>query len=312
MRVLVTGVVGAVGSHVAEALARIGHEVIGIDAFTNYYDPAIKELTARELEAQGIRIVRSDLVTDDLSPHLSGVEAIYHFAAQPGISASTTFDEYLRNNIIATHRLVEAARLVPSLSLFVHISTSSVYGREAVGDEETVPKPTSHYGVTKLAAEQLVLAAHRDRGLPATVLRLFSVYGERERPEKLYHKLIRSALTKKPFTLYEGAREHRRSYTHVSDVVDACLRVLSSRDVVCGEIFNIGTDETMTTGEGLAIIESLLGPIEYTLVPKRAGDQVETAANITKARTLLGYAPKMSAREGLRREVEWCRRLLHK
>lgn len=312
MRILVTGAAGAVGSHIAEALARLGHEVVGLDAFTPYYDPEIKRENARQIEKSGVRIIEADLVNADLSKIVDGVEVIYHFAAQPGISSTTSFNDYLNNNIVATHRLVESVSKSLSLKLFVHISTSSVYGKEAVGDEETVPKPSSHYGVTKLAAEQLVLALNRDKGFPATVLRLFSVYGERERPEKLYSKIIKCALEKKPFTLYDGALKHRRSYTYISDVVDACLAILHSIDRVKGEIFNIGVDETITTGEGIAIIESIVGPIQYTHLPKRAGDQLETRARIDKARKIIGYDPKVTPKEGLRRQVAWYLSSLHK
>ena len=313
MKILVTGAVGAVGSHVALALKKSGHEVIGLDAFTDYYDVAIKEITASDLKRASIDIIRKNLAHDDISSDLEGVEIVYHFAAQPGISASTPFQNYLENNIIATQKLLEAVVRSSTLKLFVHISTSSIYGARADSDETAEPKPTSVYGVTKLAAEQLALAYARDKGLPVTVLRLFSVYGERERPEKLYHKVIQNVLNDEPFTLYEGSEKHVRSYTHVSDIVDACLLVLEKIEKVRGEIFNIGTDKTMTTGEGLAIIEELLGKkIIKNVVPKRAGDQLETSAKIDKARKILGYDPKIMPKEGLRRQIDWYKEKLHK
>jgi nucleoside-diphosphate-sugar epimerase len=313
MKILVTGAAGALGSHVAEALKKNSHDVVGLDAFTDYYDVAIKEITASDLKRVGIDIIRKNLARDDISSALDGVEVVYHFAAQPGISSSTSFEKYLENNIVATERLLEAVAKVPTLRLFVFISTSSIYGARADSDETAEPKPTSIYGVTKLAAEQLALAYARDRGLPVTALRLFSVYGERERPEKLYHKVIKNVLNDEPLTLYEGSENHVRSYTHVSDVVDACLLVLSKIALVKGEIFNIGTDKTITTGEGLALIEEILGKkIMRKKVPKRAGDQLETSAQIDKARKILGYDPKVAPKEGLRREVEWYKQKLHK
>jgi nucleoside-diphosphate-sugar epimerase len=313
MKILVTGAAGALGSHVAEALKKASHAVVGLDAFTDYYDVAIKEITASDLKRAGIDIIRKNLARDDISSALDGVEAVFHFAAQPGISVSTPFEKYLENNIVATHRLLQAVKDSPSLKLFVFISTSSIYGARADSDETAEPKPTSVYGVTKLAAEQLALAYARDKGLPVTVLRLFSVYGERERPEKLYHKVIKNVLNDEPLTLYEGSEHHVRSYTHVSDVVDACLLVLSKIALVKGEIFNIGTDKTITTGEGLALIEEILGKkIMRKNVPKRAGDQLETSAKIDKARKILGYDPKVAPKEGLRREVEWYKQKLHK
>jgi nucleoside-diphosphate-sugar epimerase len=260
MKILVTGVAGAVGSHVAEALKKSGHKVIGLDAFTDYYDVAIKEINASDLKKAGITVLRKNLVHDDVSSVLTDIDVVYHFAAQPGISASTPFQNYLENNIVATQKLLEAVARSTTLKLFVYISTSSVYGARADSDETAEPKPTSIYGVTKLASEQLALAHARDKGLPVTVLRLFSVYGERERPEKLYHKVIKNVLNDEPFTLYEGSEKHVRSYTHVSDIVDACLLVLGKIDAVRGEIFNIGTDKTMTTGDGLRLIRESIYP----------------------------------------------------
>ncbi len=312
-KIIVTGAAGAIGSHVAEALRKEGHEVVGIDMVNDYYSPSIKEITIVDLKKAGIPVVRRNIAKDDLSDILEGTEVIFHFAAQPGISATTPFEQYMENNIVATHKLLEAARNLKSLKLFVHISTSSVYGARADSDETAEPKPTSNYGVTKLAAEQLALSYARDKGLLVTVLRLFSVYGERERPEKLYHKVIRCVLENAPFTLHEGSEHHRRSYTHVSDIVKACLLVIKKIDKVRGEIFNIGTDKTMTTGEGLAIIEKITGKkILIKTVPRRAGDQLETAAQIDKARKILGYKPTMRPQEGLRRQVEWYKKKLHK
>jgi len=306
MKIIVTGAAGAIGSHVAEALKKKSHNVIGIDCLTDYYSSEIKEINISDLEKAGITIVRKNIAHDDLSSVLDGVEIIYHFAAQPGLSASTSFEKYLENNIVATEKLLEAAQKIKSLKLFVYISTSSVYGEHADSDETAEPKPNSFYGVTKLSAEQLALSYFRDKGLPVVVFRLFSVYGERERPEKLYHKVIRNILNDEPFTLYEGSENHRRSYTYVGDVVDACLLVLNKADSIKGEIFNIGNDKTITTGEGLALIEKIMGKkIKYKKLPRRAGDQLETAAKIDKAKKILGYKPKVSPEEGLRREVEW-------
>jgi len=216
------------------------------------------------------------------------------------------FEDYLRNNIVATHRLVEAVQGRDSLRLFVNISTSSVYGAHATGPEETPPTPTSYYGVSKLAAEQLVMAEQRETGFPACSLRIFSAYGERERPEKLYPRLIQAILADEPFPLHEGSREHERSFTYVGDVIDAMSAVLGDPEVCIGEIVNIGSDIQITTGRGIDIVEEILGKkAAIRGLPPRPGDQLSTHANIEKARTLLGYDPKTTPEEGLRREVEW-------
>jgi len=312
MRILVTGAAGFIGSHLAERLARMGHDVVGLDSFTNYYSRALKESNARDVEAAGARILRMDLATDDLGSAAEGAEVIYHLAAQPGISASTPLEDYIRNNIVATHRIVEAALRCRSLRLFVNVSTSSVYGAHATDPEDVPPKPTSYYGVTKLAAEQLALAYQREKGLPVCSLRLFSVYGPRERPEKLYHRLIRSIVKNEPFPVYEGSEAHTRSYTYVEDALAGILAVLDRAKACVGEIFNIGTDQEIATGEGIRIIEEILGrPAQKVIMPRRPGDQIRTRANIQKARAVLGYAPTTPPRVGLEAEVRWYLEKVH-
>lgn len=308
MKIVVTGAAGFIGSHMCERLAKDGHEVVGIDCFTDYYARALKDLNADDVRAAGATLLEFDLASDDLAEPLDGVEAVYHFAAQPGNSPKTPFETYVRNNLVATERLVERCLDRDTLRIFVNISTSSVYGFHATDSEDTPAKPTSNYGVTKLAAEQLVLARQRDRGFPACSLRLFSVYGERERPEKLYPKLIRCILADEPFPLFEGSREHRRSFTYVSDIVDGCVAVLDHVDAAQGEIFNIGSDIETTTGRGIDIVEEILGKgATFAHKPRRPGDQLHTHANIDKARRVLGYDPKVAPEEGLRNEVAWYR-----
>lgn len=296
----------------AEALVRAGHSVRGVDSLTPYYDIALKRINSADIQAAGVEFIRADLCTANLMPIVEDVDAIYHFAAQPGIAAHVPFRDYVENNLYATHRLLEAVREAGKAILFVHISTSSVYGSHASSDETAEPKPTSVYGVTKLAAEQLALSYSREKGLPVTALRLFSVYGARERPEKLYHKFIKSVIDDTPFTLHEGSVSHIRSYTHVDDIINGCLLALAHYDKVPGHIFNIGTDHTITTGDGLLIVERILGKqAKIILVPKRPGDQLETAANIRKARTLLGYNPIILPEEGLARQIAWYRTKVH-
>jgi nucleoside-diphosphate-sugar epimerase len=308
MNILVTGAAGFIGSHLAERLAVMGHVVRGLDCFTDYYARTLKELNVSALKAQGVDFLPLDLAEDDLGSAVRDVEIVYHLAAQPGLSATSTFQTYVRNNITTTYRLLEAVGGLTSFQGFVYISTSSVYGSYATGSEDSEPKPTSHYGVTKLAAEQLALSYRRTQGLPACSLRLFSVYGPRERPEKLYSKLIRSILERKELPLYEGSEHHLRSYTYVDDALDGMVSVLDNLDRCEGEIFNIGTDATIATGEGIRIVEEIIGqPVRITRKPKRPGDQLKTHANIEKARRVLGYNPTTLPTEGLARQVEWYR-----
>lgn len=308
MKILVTGAAGFIGSHLVERLAALGHSVWGLDCLTDYYARSLKELNVQAITRAGAAFLPLDLASDDLSEALDGVDVVFHSAAQPGLSAACSFESYARNNITATYRLLEAASQAPSLRGFANISTSSVYGTYATGSETTEPRPTSYYGVTKLAAEQLALSYQRTRGLPACSLRLFSVYGPRERPEKLYSKLIQAMFEDREFSLYEGSEQHLRSYTYVGDIIDGFVAVLDNLDACAGEILNLGTDRTITTGEGIAIVEEIIGkPARIMTVPKRAGDQLRTEANIDKARALLGYEPATLPREGLAAQVAWYR-----
>jgi UDP-glucuronate 4-epimerase len=306
MRILVTGAAGFIGSHLVERLLREGHSVAGIDCFSPYYDRAIKQRNVAAALERGLELHEIDLAADSLEAACSGAELIYHAAAQPGISAQTPFQDYLRNNIVATQRLLEAIAGSASLQLFVNVATSSVYGADATGPETSEPRPTSYYGVTKLAAEQLVMAAQRENGLRACSLRLFSVYGPRERPEKLFPRLIHSILERKPFPLYAGAEQHTRSFTYVDDVIEAFAACIAHRERLVGEILNIGSAIQRSTSEAIRIVERAMGrPALRDPRPRRAGDQKDTHADIAKARQLLGYEPRTQPEQGITATVEW-------
>ncbi len=306
MNILVTGAAGFIGSHLSEALVKHKHQVVGIDNFNSYYNPELKRANTQDLQRQGITIHPFDLAGDNIDHLVEKADFIFHLAAQPGISASTPFSDYERNNVQATYRLLEAALKASQLKGFINIATSSIYGEDATGDENTEPRPTSYYGVTKLAAEQMVMAYAREGKLPACSLRLFSVYGPRERPEKLYPKLIHSILSNQPFPLHQGSQDHLRSYTYVGDIVNGLMACMNHFEVCNKEIINIGTDHCITTGQGISIVETLLG--KKALIEskaKRPGDQLKTHANIEKARKLLNYQPQTLPSVGLAHEVAW-------
>jgi nucleoside-diphosphate-sugar epimerase len=172
--------------------------------------------------------------------------------------------------------------------------------------------PTSYYGATKLCAEQLALAEFRERGFPACSLRLYSVYGPRERPEKLFPKLIKAILEDKAFPLFEDSAAHVRSFTYVKDAAEGIASVVNHIDGSKGEIFHIGSGIEMTTGEAIKIVEKHLGrAAKISKTPKRPGDQLKTWANIEKAKKILGYNPRTMPEQGLRAEVDWYVKEIH-
>ncbi len=307
MNVLVTGAAGFIGSHFAEQIAALGFNVIGLDNFSDYYSKDLKEKNARDLKSKGIKVIRFDLCDEGLSNVIQNeIHYIFHFAGQPGISAKSTFESYFQNNFIATNNLLNFALAQKELKLFVNLSTSSVYGKYATLAEEDEIKPVSDYGVTKLAAEQLVLSKSRSNLLKACSVRLFSVYGPRERPDKLFTKLIDCAIKDKKFPLFEGSTSHIRSFTFVGDIIEGILGVIGKETICNGQIFNIGSENEHTTQEGIENIEKITGKkIVFEHLPKRPGDQLRTSANIEKARKLLGYDPKTSFYEGLEKQTEW-------
>jgi nucleoside-diphosphate-sugar epimerase len=306
VRIVVTGVAGFIGSTLAETLVADGHEVVGLDAFIPYYPRPIKEANlARLREDPSFRFAELDLRTDDLDPWLDGADAIIHEAAMAGLMRSwTDLDLYVSCNLLATNRLIEAARRT-GVARFVFASTSSVYGREAVGDEDRALEPASPYGITKLACEKLVLAHVATSGLPATIIRYFSIYGPRQRPDMAYHRFIEAMLDGEPITVF-GDGEQTRSNTYVVDAVRGTIAALERGEI--GGIYNIGGGRTISLNDAIATIAEHLDvkPVIHTEAA-RPGDQRHTSADIGRARSALGYAPTTDPVEGLGHQVAWHR-----
>ena len=307
MKILVTGAAGFIASHACERLKELGFDVIGVDNFSPYYSVELKKLNEKALNEKGISILNLDLRESNLQNFLpNDINYIFHFAAQPGISSTSTFEDYLSNNVIATKNLIDYALQLDELKLFVNIATSSVYGLEATYPEHVATKPASFYGVTKLAAEQLVLQKSREKQLKSCSLRLYSVFGPRERPEKMYTKLIACGFRDEAFPLFEGSEKHLRSFTYVDDIIDGVVSVLGKENLLNGEILNLGTESENSTQQGIEAVEKVLGKkIKIKNVPARKGDQLRTNANIDKARELLNYNPQTSLHEGVRKQVAW-------
>jgi nucleoside-diphosphate-sugar epimerase len=306
VRVVVTGAAGFIGSSLSEALVARGHEVVGLDAFIPYYPRGLKEANLADLSGDGaFRFGEVDLRTDDLDPWLDGADAVIHEAAMAGLMRSwTDLELYTSCNILATNRLIDACRRA-GIGRLVVASTSSVYGVEAVGDEDRPTEPSSPYGITKLAAEKLVLAHVALHGLPATIIRYFSIYGPRQRPDMAYHKFIEAMLDGQAITVY-GDGEQTRSNTYIDDAVDGTIRALERGAV--GGIYNIGGGRTISLNEAIAVIA---GHVDREPViqwePARPGDQRHTSADVSRAAAALGYEPTVEPHDGLARQVAWHR-----
>jgi nucleoside-diphosphate-sugar epimerase len=304
MRIVVTGAAGFIGSTLSEALVAAGHEVVGIDAFIDYYPRPMKEANLRGLaDAPGFRFGEIDLRTDDLDPWLDGAEAVIHEAAMAGLMRSwTDLELYTSCNLIASNRLIEAARRA-GVRRFVLASTSSVYGTEAVGDEDRPLEPSSPYGITKLAAEKLVLANVALHGFPATIIRYFSIYGPRQRPDMAYHLFTEALLDGRPITVY-GDGEQTRSNTYIDDAVAGTILALERG--ATGGIYNIGGGRTISLNDAIGLLAEHVGvdPL-IDRKPARPGDQRHTSADVSRARDALGYRPVVEPREGLARQVAW-------
>jgi nucleoside-diphosphate-sugar epimerase len=306
---LVTGVAGFIGSHIAETLLLQGEKIIGIDQFNDYYDLSLKRKNAIDLEKYAnFQLIEADIQAIDWQPILKDITVIYHQAAQAGVRASwgASFSQYTERNINATQILLEAAKEVSSLQRFVYASTSSVYGdAETMPTPETVcPEPVSPYGITKLAAERLCYLYHQNFGVPTVSLRYFSVFGPRQRPDMAFHKFFKAALAKQPINIY-GDGQQTRDFTFVSDVVAANLSAAVAPDAV-GEVFNVGGGSRIVLTDILDCVDRVIGdPIQRNYIEKAIGDARHTSADVTKARKILNYSPKVSMLEGLTKEWEW-------
>lgn len=306
MRILVTGAAGFIGSHLSEALVAAGHHVIGLDGFIESYPRSYKEANlAASRSGPNFQFHELDLRSADLDPVLDGVDAVINQAAMPGLPRSwTEFDSYLTNNTLAVERLL-AASARRGIKRFVQASTSSVYGRYAVGDETLPTAPASPYGVTKLAAEHLALAYMESAGLPVVILRYFSIYGPRQRPDMAYHIFTEALLSDQPLTVF-GDGQQSRSSTYVSDCVAGTIDGLHRGRP--GEVYNIGGAETITLLEAIAVLADELGVVpRIQHQPARTGDQRDTQADTAKAHRDFGYAPAVRPADGLRRQAGWHR-----
>lgn len=298
-RYLVTGAAGFIGSHLCEALEAAGHEAVGLDCFTDYYDPALKEANAA-----GRAVVRADLADAPLDPLLDGIDGVFHLAGQPGVrSFGDVFEIYLRRNLLASQRLFEAAARAGVRVVFA--SSSSVYG-EAEGyptREDATPRPISPYGITKLGCEHLARACELAFGLDAVLLRYFTVYGPRQRPDMAFTRILTALAEGSAFQLF-GDGSASRGFTYVGDAVAATAAAMERGEQ--GAVYNVGGGAEATMREAIATCERVAGrALDLRLQPSAKGDVSRTAADTGRIRAALGWEAQVGLEQGLAAQWSW-------
>jgi UDP-glucose 4-epimerase len=313
MALLITGVAGFVGSHLAERLLEEGFDLIGVDSFLDYYPKEIKENNLRRvIENPKFKFIEANLLGLNLKEIFEQVEAVFHQAAIPGVRASwgKDFSQYVENNIQATQVLLEACKDV-KIKKFIYASSSSVYGdSDELPIKETSPtQPVSPYGVSKLAGEHLTSLYFKGYGIPTVSLRYFTVYGPRQRPDMGFHKFISAVLLGREIDIY-GTGEQTRDFTFIGDAVEANLQAFFGGKE--GEVYNVGGGSRIKLIETIRIIEEISGKragLKYR-DPQR-GDAKHTYADVSKAKRDFGYSPEVNIYEGLKRHYEWLKENLY-
>lgn len=306
-KILLTGCAGFIGSHLTEKLLALDNEITGIDVLTDYYSVELKKKNLEYfLKNRNFRFINEDISTIDFSQLLNDVDCVYHLAAQPGVRGSwgENFDVYVRNNISATQKLLEYSTR-SKVKKLVYASSSSVYGNQPVEmlNEDLVPRPLSPYGVTKLAAENLCRLYYETHGIPVVSLRLFTVFGPRQRPDMAFQKIINSIKNNSVFQIY-GTGEQKRDFTYIDNIVNGFI--LAKDKGVPGEVYNIGGGETISLNEAMRVFEKLLGrEINKKYMGIIKGDVNNTYADVKKARADLGYTNSISLSGAISKQLEF-------
>jgi UDP-glucuronate 4-epimerase len=297
MRYLVTGAAGFIGSQLLRTLIERGHDATGWDAFTDYYDPALKEENARDLPVE-----RIDIADDRLD--LDGLDGVFHLAGQPGVASfGEVFPVYVRQNVLASRRLFEAAAAAGTRVVLA--SSSSIYGDAAAYPtrEDAIPRPLSPYGITKQACEHLAYAYAAEFGLEVATVRYFTIYGPRQRPDMAFTKMVSCLAEGRPFDLY-GDGSQSRSFTYVDDAVAATIAAMERAPG--GATYNVGGGAEVSMLEAIEVLGRVSGRrLEVVRHPRREGDAARTAADTSRIRADLGWEPVTGFEEGLAAQWRW-------
>ena len=308
-QVVITGVAGFIGSTLAEKLLHDGHNVRGIDSFTNYYPPHIKEKNIEKcLKHTNFSLIRQDLESLlDLSTIFKNAEYIFHLAAQPGVRASwgKEFVIYVKNNISVTQKILESLKNNTTLKKFVLASSSSVYGNQPsiMNEETSLTRPVSPYGVTKLAAENLTNLYFKNYKIPTVSLRYFTVYGPKQRPDMAFTRFFNSIIKDKKLSIF-GNGEQTRDFTYVDDIVKATINAATSDSV--GEILNVGGGSVFSLSEIIEFMKEITQKeFEIDFKTEQKGDVTHTSADISKAEKLINYKSNTDIKYGLTQQYEY-------
>lgn len=308
MNILVTGSCGFIGANLCQSLLSDGHSVTGVDSFTENYAEGIKRANLKYLmEYPSFKNLEVDLLNSKLKPIVDGKDVIFHVAGQPSVHNSwgKDFQLYSNRNIVLTQRLLRAANEAKT-ARFVNSSSSSIYGRVTATPtkESDEKRPISPYGVTKLAAENLVTLYASEFGLSTVSLRYFTVFGPRQRPDMAFNKLIQAGYNRNSFLLH-GDGSQVRDFTFVGDVVEA-NKLAAFADLSPGLVFNIGGGSPVSMNETIVILEEIMDlKIEIEFTPLGPGNPMVTTADCAAAVAALGWKPKMDIYNGLKAQVAW-------
>ncbi len=310
---LVAGAAGFIGFHTTLALIKNGYSVTAVDNLDATLYSAEEKVCRFDIlgKIPEVKCINADINDSKLGEQLTEVSAVINCAAIPGLLTSwTTADRYFFSNTLGPFHLIRSVSEKSSNFKFIHLSTSSVYGDSATTDEEGAVNPSSPYGISKHAGEQLLMLEANNLGIDGKILRLFSVYGSHQRPDMGIRIFMDAMLNGKEFGL-TAAGEHKRSFTHVFDVVNAILSCLNYSGNE--HVFNIGGSETVSILELIETIEQVTGkPAKYFHLADRLGDQITTSANFSRAQQSLSYRPTVSLMDGIKEQYEWQQQLNNK